>query len=98
MSNGAFAILALALAFGYAIVSYERAAKRSRARTRTHAVVVDGDLVKTLYGARYLAQGQSKDERILAFLCRRHVAAGGHDDAGGFVPLDRHWEQNMCRH
>ncbi|OAA59985.1 Heat shock protein DnaJ [Cordyceps fumosorosea ARSEF 2679] len=99
MSNHAFAILALMLALGYAIVSCERvrrAARREDAR-RTH--VVDGDAVRALYGAQYLVQGRSKDERILAFLCRRHVAAGGGDGDGvGFVPFDKDWEQNICRH
>ncbi|OAR03106.1 hypothetical protein LLEC1_04972 [Akanthomyces lecanii] len=97
MSNNAFAILALIVAFGYAIVSYERVRSAAwREKRRLH--LVDRDIVKTLYDARHLVEGKSKDERILAFLCRRHVASGMDDDDGGFLPLDRHWEQNICRH
>ncbi|KAJ4147562.1 hypothetical protein LMH87_002074 [Akanthomyces muscarius] len=97
MSNGAFAILLLVFAFGYAIVSYERV-RRAAWREKRRMHLVDRDIVKTLYDARHLVEGKSKDERILAFLCRRHVASGANEDDGGFLPLDRHWEQNICRH
>lgn len=97
MSNNAFAILALILAFGYAIVSYERV-RRATWREKRRMHLVDKRIVKSLYEAEYLLEGKSKDERILAFLCRRHVASGANDQDGGFLHLDKHWEQNMCRH
>ncbi|PMB68465.1 J domain-containing protein 1 [Beauveria bassiana] len=117
MSNHAFAILVLVLAFGFAIASCERI-RRERRRRRGGRLgrlvdIVDGDIVRSLYGAQHLVSGRSKDERILAFLCRRHVTAmGGRQEAkedeededeveehqGGFLPMDEHWEQNMCRH
>ncbi|OAA40122.1 Heat shock protein DnaJ [Beauveria brongniartii RCEF 3172] len=115
MSNHAFAILVLVLAFGFAIASCERIRReRRRGGGRGRLIdIVDGDIVRSLYGAQHLVSGSSKDERILAFLCRRHVAAMGgrqegnkekeeekegkeHED--GFLPMDEHWEQNMCRH
>ncbi|KAM3548652.1 hypothetical protein ARSEF4850_009295 [Beauveria asiatica] len=117
MSNHAFAILVLVLAFGFAIASCERIRRERRRRRggrRGRLIdIVDGDTVRSLYGAQHLVSGSSKDERILAFLCRRHVAAvGGRQEAkenkeeeeegkdhkGGFLPMDEHWEQNMCRH
>ncbi|EJP68395.1 DnaJ domain-containing protein [Beauveria bassiana ARSEF 2860] len=121
MSNHAFAILLLVLAFGFAIASCERI-RRERRRRRGGGLgrlvdIVDGDIVRSLYGAQHLVSGRSKDERILAFLCRRHVTAmGGRQEVkdededeedkkdeveqhqGGFLPMDEHWEQNMCRH
>ncbi|KAM3514265.1 hypothetical protein MY11210_002055 [Beauveria gryllotalpidicola] len=112
MSNHAFAILALVLAFGFAIASCERIRReRRRGGGRGRPVdIVDGDIVRSLYGAQHLVSGTSKDERILAFLCRRHAAAmrgrqeakeeddEGKEHEGGFLPMDEHWEQNMCRH
>ncbi|KAJ6784084.1 hypothetical protein PWT90_07137 [Aphanocladium album] len=97
MSNNAFAILALVFAFGYAIVSYERA-RRAAWRERQRMHLVDKNIVKSLYDAQYLMEGKSKDERIVDFLCRRHVASGKHEADGGFLPLDEHWEQNICKH
>ncbi|KAK8143395.1 hypothetical protein G3M48_007289 [Beauveria asiatica] len=118
MSNHAFAILVLVLAFGFAIASCERIRRERRRRRggrRGRLIdIVDGDIVRSLYGAQHLVSGSSKDERILAFLCRRHVAAmggrrqeakekkeeeeEGKEHKGGFLPMDEHWEQNMCRH
>ncbi|KAM3462366.1 hypothetical protein NHJ6243_004115 [Beauveria neobassiana] len=121
MSNHAFAILVLVLAFGFAIASCERIRRERRRRRGGGGLgrlvdIVDGDIVRSLYGAQHLVSGRSKDERILAFLCRRHVTAMGgrqevkddEDDEdkkdeveqhqGGFLPMDEHWEQNMCRH
>ncbi|KAM3448555.1 hypothetical protein MY3296_007667 [Beauveria thailandica] len=120
MSNHAFAILVLVLAFGFAIASCERIRRERRRRRhggrRGRLIdIVDGDIVRSLYGAQHLVSGSSKDERILAFLCRRHVAAmggrrqeakekkeeeeeAGKEHKGGFLPMDEHWEQNMCRH
>ncbi|KAM3502052.1 hypothetical protein MY10362_005108 [Beauveria mimosiformis] len=112
MSNHAFAILVLVLAFGFAIASCERIRRERRRGGGLGRLVdiVDGDIVRSLYGAQHLVSGSSKDERILAFLCRRHVAAmggrleakedeeGGKEHKGGFLPMDEHWEQNMCRH
>ncbi|ATY63563.1 Heat shock [Cordyceps militaris] len=100
MSNHAFAILALALAFGYAVVSCERV-RRAAWREQTQRMqLVDGDVVRALYGAQHLVSGRSKDERILAFLCRRHGAERRcrEQAEGGFVPLYEDWEQNICRH
>ncbi|KAJ3472873.1 hypothetical protein NLG97_g10663 [Lecanicillium saksenae] len=96
-SNNAFAIFALVIAFGYAIVSYERA-RRAAWRQKQRMHLVDENIVKSLYDAEYLVAGKSKDERIVEFLCRRHVASGRHQDDGGFVPFDKNWEQNICRH
>ncbi|XWW94065.1 hypothetical protein V2A60_002007 [Cordyceps javanica] len=100
MSNHAFAILVLVLAFGYAVVSCERVRGAAR-REKQRAHLVDEEIVRSLYGAQHLVRGRSKDERILAFLCRRHAAAGGggqHGDEGSFVHFDKDWERNICRH
>lgn len=97
MSNNAFAIMSLIIAFGYAIVSYERA-RRAAWREKQRMHLVDKNIVKSLYEAEYLMEGKTKDERIVEFLCRRHAASEKHGSDGGFMPFDKHWEQNICRH
>lgn len=70
-SNGAFAILLAALSMLGAILQFRRL-KTSRANSRRLEAILHEAIEEEIRAWASVLEGQSRDDRILAFLARRH--------------------------